>query len=453
MPAIVVAVAMAAVLVGLFALQRRAPAPTDGAAGPGASSDGGRVLISSPHNEGIQIEFQRAFEAWHLRKFGEPCVVEWRDHGGTSDAVRFIKSEFTQSPQGIGLDIFWGGGIEPYIQFAEIGCLESVDLPEEIMAMLPADVGGVPLFDEAHTWYGTALSGFGILYNRRQVAALELPEPKTWADIASPAYFGQVAAADPRSSGTAQTMVEVILQAYGWEEGYGQLARIAANVRTFTRSAGDVPKMVSLGDAAAGLAIDFYAWTQIQLDGKEKIGFVLPEGLTPITPDGIGILKGAPNLVRARRFVEFVMSPEGQRLWVLPKGYPSGPVEYELLRIPVLPEVYREYADVTNVLFDPSTAKSGFDYDAEKSAARREVVKDLYGALFIDLAPELSKAWKGVIGRGLKPDEVRALCRPPISEAEAMELARTTWSDPAVRNSRLTEWTNAARQSYKKLEP
>jgi ABC-type Fe3+ transport system substrate-binding protein len=447
MPALVIAAVILVVLLLMFVMKSK-PVSDRGVTPESAV---GKVIITSPNNEGIQKEFQRAFEAWHARKFGEPCVVEWRDHGGTNDAVRFVKSEFTQSPQGIGLDIFWGGGIEPYLQFAQLRLLERVDLPEETMAMLPADIGGVPLYSEARVWYGTALSSFGIIYNRAQLAALKLPEPKTWADLASPSFVGQVAAADPRSSGTAQTMVEVILQAYGWDEGYGQLTRMAGNVRTFSRSAGDVPKMVSLAEAATGLAIDFYAWTQINRDGKEKIGFVLPEGLTPITPDGIGVLKGAPNLMYAKRFIEFVMSPEAQRLWVLPMGHPGGPVEYELLRIPVLPEVYREYVDVTSVMFDPSAAKSGIDYDPEKAAARREVVKDIYGALFIDLAPELTEAWKGVISRGLKPEEVKALCRPPISEAEALELAKTEWSDPEVRNRRLTKWTNAARDTYKGL--
>lgn len=446
MPMVVIIVAIAVAILLMFAIRQK----------PGSSASvgrigEGRIIITSPNNDGIQKEFQRVFEKWHLAKYGEACAIEWRDHGGTNDAMRFVKSEFAQSPQGIGLDIFWGGGIEPYLQFSQMGCLERVDLPEEIMSKLPADVAGVPLYGKDHEWYGSALSGFGIIYNREQLTALKLPDPKTWADLAVPAYLGEVAAADPRSSGTAQTMVEVVLQAYGWDEGYGILARMAGNVRTFSRSAGDVPKMVSLSEAAAGLAIDFYAWTQITRDGAEKIGFLLPEGLTPITPDGIGVLKGAPNLIYAKRFIEFVMSPEAQKLWVLPVGHPEGPAEFELLRIPVLPEVYKQYADITSVKFDPSTAKSGFDYSPDKAALRRDVVKDIYGAMFIDLAPELTKAWKGVIARGMKAEEVQALSRPPISESEAMELAKSTWSDPAVKNQKLTEWTNAAAETYKRL--
>ena len=141
-----------------------------------------------------------------------------------------------------------------------------------------------------------------------------------------------------------------------------------------------------MGDVAAALAIDFFAWTQIKLDGKDKIGFVLPAGLTPITPDPIAMLKGAPNPSPRDRFIEFVLSPEGQRLWVLPKGYPGGPTETELLRIPVLPEVYRKYADVTSVLFDPSTRAPGFRHDPVNAAPQRDALKDLYGAIFVDLS-------------------------------------------------------------------
>lgn len=452
-PALVIAGTMVLVVAGLFLFR---PTGGSGGAAPAAVEQGatGRVIIISPHNEAIQQEFKAAFEAWHRRQFGAACEVLWQDHGGTSDAVRYIRDAFVGSPNGIGADIFWGGGIEPYILLAGLGDLDVIRLPEAMKAAIPARIGGVPLYDAQYRWYGTALSGFGIIYNKKRLADKHLPEPKTWVDLTRPEFVGEVGAADPRDSGTASAMVEVILQALGWEKGFEALTRIGGNVRKFSRSAGEIPKLVSLGDESAGLAIDFYAWTQIRRDGKEKIGFVLPAGLTPLTPDGIGILKGAANREAARRFVEFVLSPEGQELWVLPvRNTPQakGPAKTELLRIPVLPDVYKMHKAVTSVLFDPSEAHIDFVYDADKAATRREALKDLYGALFIDLAPELSNAWKAVIARGLKPDEVRTLCTPPVTEQELTELSRSDWSKPNIRNKRLTEWTTQARERYQKL--
>ena len=73
-----------------------------------------RVVIISPHNEAIRYEFGRGFDRWHRRRFGGGVAVEWRDVGGTADALRFVQSEFAAKPEGIGIDIFFGGGSEPF---------------------------------------------------------------------------------------------------------------------------------------------------------------------------------------------------------------------------------------------------------------------------------------------------------------------------------------------------
>lgn len=449
LPILLVLAVTALVIVGLFALR---PAPDGAGGGNAAQADGEeKVIIISPNNEGIQREFARAFSEWHQAKYGKPCGVDWRDHGGTSDAVRYIKSEFSRVPAGIGVDIMWGGGMEPYLQFSEMGLLEKIKIPEETLGRIPKTLAGMPVYDPAGRWYGTAMSSFGIIYNRTRLHDLKLPEPKTWEDLASPAFFNEVGAADPRNSGTAQMMVEVILQAYGWEKGFEVMTRTAGNVKSVSRSASEVPDLVGMGDIGAGLAIDFYAWLQIKSSGKERVGFALPDGLTPVTPDAIGVLRGAPHREAAERFVAFVLSAEGQRLWVLPKGAPGGPVEFELLRIPVLLSVLKEHEAVTNVMFDPAAMNAQFDYDPVKAAARRDSLKDLYGALFVELTPELKAAWKGVIARGLRPEEVKLLCTPPVTEAELSSLGTTVWGDPVARNDHIKRWTNSAHERYRQL--
>ena len=45
----------------------------------------------------------------------------------------------------------------------------------------------------------------------------------------------------------------------GWHRGMSELLKIAANARYFTDSSSIVPNDVSRGEAAAGMAIDFYA--------------------------------------------------------------------------------------------------------------------------------------------------------------------------------------------------
>ena len=97
---------------------------------------------------------------------GRVVELEWMDVGGTSEVLRFLRSEFKNKPQGIGVDIFFGGGLEPYLALKKENLLESYILPRELLEKIPPRLEGVPLYDPDYTWYGATLAGFGIVYNK-----------------------------------------------------------------------------------------------------------------------------------------------------------------------------------------------------------------------------------------------------------------------------------------------
>jgi len=409
------------------------------------------LTIISPHPDSVKSEFKRAFEEWHKREMGEAVEVEWLDTGGgTQDQLRFITTRFETSPSGIGVDIFWGGGVDPYIELKKRHLLTPYRLPDEILHRIPAKCAGLPVYDPGFEWYGAALSGFGIIYNKRNQQKLKLPVPSSWKDLCRPELFRLVAAADPRQSGSMHTMFEIILRAYGWEEGFAVLTKMSGNVKNYLGSASQVPQAVSLGEAIYGPAIDFYAWSQMARDGRENIGFVMPRGATVVNPDAIGILKGAAHLQLAESFVRFVMSPAGQKLWILPKGAPGGPKEFELNRISVIPELQERYRDISNVPFNPGEFKEGIAYDSAKASRRWAVLNDLFGALLVDTHAELAAAWKALIERG-KPDEslLKKFVSVPVTEDELGKLAQAEWKDGDLRNKTLSAWIEFARKKYR----
>ncbi|RKY59287.1 MAG: hypothetical protein DRP94_04015 [Candidatus Latescibacterota bacterium] len=408
------------------------------------------LIIVSPHWEGIQREFERGFGEYALRNFGKKVKVEWLDVGGTSEVLRFVKSEFSKRPEGIGIDVIFGGGIDPYIELSRLGLLQPYRLPDSLLSRIAPEIGGIPIYDPKYRWYGATLAGFGIIYNRAVLKLLGLPEPKTWEDLGDPSLFSWVGSADPRSSGSVHMAYEIILQAYGWRKGWEVITRMGGNVRAFTRGANESVKDVAAGEVAYGLAIDFYAWAQVNRIGPDKIGYVMPEGLTVVNPDAVAILKGAPHPEAARRFLEFVMSEEGQRLWMCRKGVPGGPREYQLGRFSVLPDLYGKLKGLTAVSANPFSMGSSLEYDADKGSERWRVLNDMVGALIIDVHVDLVRAWRAVIGRGLREEEVELLCRPPVSEEEALRLA-DRWDDPEFRNERIAEWRTFARKKYEKL--
>jgi len=284
-----------------------------------------KLVIISPHWEGIRSEYKRAFEAWHQERHGEPVTVEFLDVGGTSECITFIRSEYSGGRENVTADIFWGGGTDPYLQLAKEGLLAPYRVSDGVLDAMPASIFGMPMYDPEFRWYGTALAGFGIIYNRIVHELLELPAPETWADLARPEFVTWVGSADPRASGSVHMMYEIMLQAYGWEKGIDVITRMGANVRSFPDSSSRIPKDVTAGELACGLAIDIYAQAQINEAGPDKIGYVMPEGQTVINPDSIGILRGAPHREAAERFLEFVLSEDGQTLLMLAPGAPGGP--------------------------------------------------------------------------------------------------------------------------------
>jgi ABC-type Fe3+ transport system substrate-binding protein len=407
-----------------------------------------KLVLISPHWEGIKYEFERAFKEHHYRETGRTVDFEWVDVGGTSETLRFLRSEFKNKPSGIDIDILFGGGLDPYLDLKAFNLLQSYTLPERLLEEIPPRLEGVPLYDPDYMWYGATLAGFGIVYNKVVLKLIKLPLITTWADLAAPAAFGWVGSSDPRKSGSVHMAYEVILQAYGWEKGWRIITGLAANVRNFTNSAAQIAKDVAIGEVAYGLSIDFYAWAQVNEAGADKIGFVMPANLTTIYPDCIAILKGAPNRDVAEAFIRFVMSAAGQKLWLMNPGATEGPQRFQLNRFSVLPSLYEPPLPSTAVRLNPFSWQSDFAFDAKKGADRWTIVNDLIGALAIDQKELLNAAWKAALADGLTEEEWQRLAAMPISEDEALVLAKTKWQDPVFRNQKLNEWVRFARAKY-----
>ena len=415
-----------------------------------ASAD--RLVLLSPHWEGIRYEFERAFKMRYQSDTGRSVELDWMDVGGTSETLRYIESEFKNKPKSIGIDILFGGGYDPYLVLKKFQLLEAYPLPKPLLDKIPPQLGGVPLYDPNHTWYGATLAGFGIVYNKAVLQLTKLPVISSWEGLGSPRVFGWVGSSDPRKSGSVHMVYEIILQAYGWEKGWKIITALAANVRSFTNSASQISKDVAIGEVAYGLSIDFYAWAQVKEAGADKIGFVMPDNLTIISPDAIGILKGAPNAEVAQSFIRFVMSEEGQKLWLLVEKAPGGPQKFQLNRFSVLPSLYQLPEQVRAVKLNPFTWQSDFVFDPKLGTVRWSVLNDLIGALVIDQKQLLTRAWKEALDQGkgsMSESAWQRLAAMPISADEALALAKTDWKNPQFRNQKLNEWIDFARSKYR----
>jgi len=382
-----------------------------------------RLVIITPHNEQIRTEFGAAFDRWHRQHYdGQGVVIDWRTPGGTSEIRRQLFAEYEAAikrgpiePGSMSYDLLFGGGSYEHAQVkravsftAPNGAMRSATLsipvefsPEQLEEWYGRNtIGRNVLYDPDVYWFGTAVSGFGIVYNTEVLARLGVPHPSTWNDMTDPRLVGWVALADPRQSGSIATAVEVILQRLGWSDGWRLLRESSANARYFADSSSKIPIDVSLGEAAMGMCIDFYGRTQAQFirnsDGSERVAYVDPPRLSDIDPDPVSLLNGGPNQQLAIQFIEFCLTEEGQALWQFPVatgGDEMGPRQFELRRLPARRLMYEKYLDrfVDHVNpFDLAEPIDSWDPNI------RRFVAPLLGAMAIDNLDGLRAAWVAI---------------------------------------------------------
>src|SRR5579862_2691626 len=77
-----------------------------------------RLVIISPHRDEIREEVAHAFAAWLAAKNADntaPVEVIWQDiGGGSSQIARYVKARFDANPDGIDIDLLFGGGTDIY---------------------------------------------------------------------------------------------------------------------------------------------------------------------------------------------------------------------------------------------------------------------------------------------------------------------------------------------------
>jgi len=422
------------------------------AAGPLFFSSGEQaeeqLLVISPHWDGIRHEFGRAFAAQYLKTTGKSINVAWVDVGGMGEIVKYLELRFgSAGPQeGVNLDVLFGGGMDKMPALAASGFFEPFPLPLELAKKIPAELNGQPLRDPLNRYLAACLSCFGFVYNKLVLEKAHLPTPKTWEDLGAPAFQGWVSCGDPTLSGSLHMAFELVLQGEGWEKGYTTLVRLISNVRSFNEGGSSVPRDVSLGQAAVGPCIDFYASAPIRRQGAAHLQLVIPAQTAVATPDPIAILRHPPNPEAARAFVEFVLSEAGQRLWYEARGEPGGPVDYDLERLPVMPEIY-ERGYKTYTVLNPFKQAGVMKYDFKKGGGRWNTLNDLWRATILEVHGELNAARQAVLAAGRDGDLGYALGQAPLSEAAVAKLAAAKL--PAdERNALRNRWSAWAREWY-----
>jgi iron(III) transport system substrate-binding protein len=257
----------------------------------------------------------------------------------------------------------------------------------------------------------------------------------------------------------------------GWVASLQLIQRIGANARYFTDSGSKVPLDVGMGNAAAGLCIDFYGRFEAQVSNGGRtngaMAYVTPRGGSGVSADPIALLRGAPHRETALRFIEFVLGEEGQKLWCYRVGTPGGPQKYALQRFPIRRDFYpaenpefqanyqrhRRYTtdDLGVPNLDMYQLANEFSYRPRWTAGHYGLFRDLIRAMCMDAGQELRAAWKAICAAGgpeACPRAMEALARLPQAPEPLTWVSGLTLGRKYDRLDLLREWTVQYRAQY-----
>ncbi len=417
-----------------------------------AAVDISELVIITPHGATIREAFADGFRRWQEdQKLPGVITIRWI-HKGTLDCQRHLYdryAQFTESSQKrIGVDVFWGGGIAVHREVAARGFALPVKLSEQALAGIPAELNGQPLYAPDGAWHGTALGGFGIMFNRSACQARGVPEPTTWSDLAGPDYAGWMAVADPTLSGSVTQCLVLIMLKHGWEEGWGIVTGLMANANGVLSSSALISPTVAAGITLAGLEPEFIARMTIA-EARDGLGYVNPPAATAITPDPVTVLVGTSQLEAATQFVEFTLSPQGQCLWALPPDVPGGPPGQPLYRYPIRPEIYEQYKGQLVVQGNPFAEQSDFRIDEQLERAYTILLPVLVNAACGPNHLALQHAWRQAQAEGNGSPRLAELRRPPFTEAEALEHAETCAQNPHEVLELQSQWSQLFAERYR----
>lgn len=196
----------------------------------------------------------------------------------------------------LAVDVLWTSEIPDFYSLKDEGVLEVYASPE-----LPNVVS--PVEDPDNTFVPARLGTLGIVYNTTKITT----PPTSWEDLLKPEYKDGFAIANPALSGTAMVSIALIEKNMGWE----YIEKLKANGAKMGQGSGQVVDDTASGDLVASLGVDYIVLDKIAKGAT--LGFVYPKEMIVI-PSPVAIMKGTPNLEAAKKFVDFLISAEGQKI-------------------------------------------------------------------------------------------------------------------------------------------
>ncbi|MEM7709968.1 MAG: ABC transporter substrate-binding protein, partial [Pseudomonadota bacterium] len=222
-------------------------------------------------------------------------------------AVEFVRDGTTKIMARLLAEIAAGQAQPDLLLIADAVTMESMEAEGYLLAYPDADITAYPdgLHDPEGHYFGTKLITTGLIRNTS--APLDLA---SWTDLTGDDAKGQVAMPSPLTSGAALINYATLRGTDGLGPDY--FAALAENEALADGGNGGVFRAVAGGEKMYGIVVDFLPIREAA--AGSPVEFVFPEeGVSAVT-EPVAIMAGTDAPDAAKRFVDFLLSPEGQQL-------------------------------------------------------------------------------------------------------------------------------------------
>ncbi|HSL64004.1 MAG TPA: iron ABC transporter substrate-binding protein [Gaiellaceae bacterium] len=261
----------------------------------GADDDGTLVVYSGREEEIVEPLFERFEEQTGIE-------VEAR-YGDSAELAATIAEEGDNSPA----DVFFAQDAGTLGAVAAEGLL--AQLPQELLGRVDARFR-----DPDGRWVGTSGRARVVVYNTEALSEDELPD--TIFGYTDPRWKGKLGLAPTNAS--FQAFVSAMRLTEGEERTREWLEGIKANEPKFYEKNTPVVEAVANGEIDAGFVNHYYlSLVQAESPDAPVANHFLQAGDPGalVNVAGAAVVAGAEHAEAAQRFVEFLLSEEGQRFY------------------------------------------------------------------------------------------------------------------------------------------
>ncbi|MGM1049444.1 MAG: ABC transporter substrate-binding protein [Bacillota bacterium] len=256
------------------------------------SGSSNKLVVYSPNSEEIIKTIIPMFEK-------QTGITVELVTAGTGEIVKRLQSE-KQNPYA---DVMFGGSMAGY--------RENADLYEPYVS--PEDKNLIEGHRNTSGFATPYISdGSVLLVNKNLIGDIKI---ESYEDLLNPQLKGKIASADPASSSSAFAQLTNMLKAKGGDyendKGWDYVGKLIENLDgKIASGSGAVHKSVADGEYVVGLTYEDPSSTYVKNGAPVEV--VYPTEGAVFLDAASAIIKDAPHMDNAKKFIDFILSQEAQ---------------------------------------------------------------------------------------------------------------------------------------------